>query len=84
MDLLLTDIRVTHSRAMDTQATPLTPVPPVMHIRAIRDCPLTLDLQPMGSKPDRHTLPIPVLVMDIPCLDIRAIALRKYGIEPSS
>src|SRR5216683_6704076 len=39
-DIPLTDIRATHSRAMDilaTRDTPLTPVPQVMDTRAIRD-----------------------------------------------
>ena len=65
-DLLLTDIRVTHSRAMGT--------------KAIQDSPLTPVTRPMATRADRHTLPSPVLVMDIPWLVIPATALRKSGL----
>jgi hypothetical protein len=83
MDLLLTNILVTHSRAMDTQATRdilATPVLRAMDTQATRDSPLTPDPQPMATRADRHTLPIPVLVMDIPWLAIPATALRKSGL----
>jgi hypothetical protein len=34
----------------------------------------------MATRADRRTLPIPVLVMDIPWLAIPATALRKSGL----
>jgi hypothetical protein len=81
-DILLTDIRATHSRAMDIRATrdsPLTPVLRVMDIRAIRDSPLTPVLRVMDTKAARSILPTPVPVIDIPCLVIPPIALRRTG-----
>ena len=64
-DILLTDIRATHSRAMD--------------IRATRDSPLTPVLRVMDTKAARSILPTPVPVIDIPCLVIPPIALRRTG-----
>jgi hypothetical protein len=61
-----TDLRLTDIRAMATQAT--------------RDSPLTPTPRPMDTRADRHTLPIPVPVMDIPWLAIPATALRESGL----
>jgi hypothetical protein len=69
-DLLLTDIRVTHSRVLDTPATRDTPPTPV---------------PPMDTRAARHTPLIPVLVMEIRSLLIPAIALRRTDrLEPST
>jgi hypothetical protein len=85
-DIPLTDFRATRSRAMDTQAirdTRPTSVLRVMDTQATRGSPLTPDPHPMETRADRSTLPIPVPVMDIPCLAIPVIALRRIGrLEP--
>jgi hypothetical protein len=82
-DTLLTPVL----RAMDTQATqdsPLTPPLRAMDTQATRDIPLT-PVPPMDTRAARHTLPIPVLVMEIRWLVIPAIALRRTGrLEPST
>src|SRR5271163_319378 len=81
-DLLVTVIRVTPSRAMDTLATgdiPPIPVLRAMGIQATRRSPVTPDPRPMDTRADRCTLPIPVPVMDIPWLATPAIALRGIG-----
>jgi hypothetical protein len=88
-DLLLSDIRATRSRAMDTQATrdtPLTPVLRAMDTQATRDSPLTPVHRAMDTRAARHTLlPTPVPVMEIPSLATPAIALRGTGrLEPST
>jgi len=86
-DLLLTDIRATHSLAMDIRATrdtPLIPVLQAMDTQATRDT-LPTPVPPMDTRAARHTLPIPVLVMEIRWLVIPAIALRRTGrLEPST
>src|ERR1700730_8978893 len=67
-DLLLTDIRATRSRAMDTQATrdiPLTPVLRAMDTQATRDSPLTPPLRAMDTQATRDSpLPPPLRAMD--------------------
>src|SRR5229473_6468929 len=75
-DLLLTDIRATRSRAMDTQATrdiPLTPVLRAMDTQATRDSPLTPPLRAMDTRAARPILPTPIRDMDTPWLAIPAI-----------
>jgi len=73
-DLLLSDIRATRSRAMDTQVirgSPVTPPTPV--------------LRAMDTRAARPILPTPVHVMDTPWLAIPAIALQGTGrLEPST
>jgi hypothetical protein len=63
-DLLLTDIRATHNRAMDMGAirdTPLTPVLPATHIQATRVAPHTPVLRGMDIQATRDTPPTPGL-----------------------
>jgi hypothetical protein len=82
MVILLTDIRAMRSRATDiraTRATLLTPGLRVMDTQATRDSPLTPVLRAMDTRAARCTLPTPVPVMDIPCLVIPPIALRRIG-----
>ena len=55
-EIPLTDIRVTHSRAMDTQATrdiPAIPVPRAMDTQATQHSPVTPDPQPTDTRADR-------------------------------
>jgi hypothetical protein len=71
-------------RAMDTQVTrvgPVTPVLRAMDIQATRDTPPTPGLRDMDTRTARSILPtpIPVPVMDIPCLVIPETALRRTG-----
>src|SRR5712672_3218443 len=57
-DLLLTDIRATRSRAMDTQATrdiPLTPVLRAMDTQVIRVSPVTPPLRAMDTQATRDS-----------------------------
>jgi hypothetical protein len=63
-DLLLTDIRATHNRAMDMGAirdTPLTPVLPATHTQATRVAPQTPVLRGMDIQATRDTPPTPGL-----------------------
>jgi hypothetical protein len=60
---LLTDIRATRNRAMDTQATrdiPLTPVPQAMDTQAPREIPPTPVLRAMDTQTTRDIPPTPV------------------------
>jgi hypothetical protein len=73
-------------RAMDTQVTrvgPVTPVLRAMDIQATRDTPPTPGLRDMDTRTARSILPtpvpVPVPVMDIPCLVIPETALRRTG-----
>ena len=75
------DIRATRSRAMGIRATRdtlLTPVLRAMDTQATRDSPLT-PVRAMDTRVARRTLPIPVMVMGLPCMAIPPTALQKIG-----
>jgi hypothetical protein len=71
-----------------TQDTPPTPVLRAMDTQVIRVSPVTPPIpvhRAMATKAARYTLPIPVLVMEIPWLVIPEIRLRRTGRrEPST
>src|SRR5580700_3199545 len=64
-----------------TRVAPHTPVLRGMDIQATRDTPPTPGLRDMDTRTARSILPVPVPVpvMDIPCLVIPETALRRTG-----
>jgi hypothetical protein len=92
-DLLLTGIRLTHSRAMETEATPDSPPTPVlraMDTQATRHTPPTPDPRHMDRQAIRHTPLTPPLLdtdtradrytLPIPMMDLPWLAIPETAL----
>ena len=86
MDIPVTVIQATRSRATDTQATrdtPPTPVLRAMDTQVIQVSPVTPPIpvhRTMATRAARCTLPTPIPVMDTPWLAMRATASRRTSL----